>query len=209
MRAFLIACLLPITAAAADGYVRVPGGDIKTTLAYEDVRGPMRVPPFEMMTRLVTNAEFRAFVQRHPQWRRDRVPEVLAGPGYLAHWPGALQLTPSAQEAQPVTRVSWFAARAYCEAQGARLPAWQVPAGKVAQVWALPRAADGGDLPPIPLGVAQPAKPPGSTHFDLPASSEQLLSNVPRLAVSFEDRPAVADQTPTQFVFSGFCVKLW
>jgi sulfatase modifying factor 1 len=124
VRALLIACLLPITAAAAGGYVRVPGGDIKTTLAYEDVRGPVRVPPFEMMTRLVTNAEFRAFVQRHPQWRRDRVPEVLAGPGYLAHWPGTLQLTPSAQEAQPVTRVSWFAARAYCEAQGARLPAW-------------------------------------------------------------------------------------
>ena len=86
---------------------------------------------------------------------------------------------------------------------------WQVPAGKVAQVWALPRAADGSDLPPIPLGVAQPAKPPGSTHFELPASSEQLLSNVPRLAVSFEERPAVAGQTPAQFVFSGFCVKLW
>ena len=86
---------------------------------------------------------------------------------------------------------------------------WQVPAGKVAQVWALPRVADGSDLPPIPLGVAQPAKPPGSTHFELPASSEQLLSNVPRLAVSFEDRPAVAGQTPAQFVFSGFCVKLW
>lgn len=86
---------------------------------------------------------------------------------------------------------------------------WQVPAGKVAQVWALPRGADGSDLPPIPLGVAQPAKPPGSTHFELPASSEQLLSNVPRLAVSFEDRPAVAGQTPAQFIFSGFCVKLW
>jgi hypothetical protein len=84
-----------------------------------------------------------------------------------------------------------------------------VPAGKVAQVWALPRAADGSDLPPIPLGEAQQAKPPGSTHFKLPASSEQLLSNVPRLAVSFEDRPAVAGQTPAQFVFSGFCVKLW
>ena len=86
---------------------------------------------------------------------------------------------------------------------------WQVPAGKVAQVWALPRAADGSELPPIPLGVAQPARPPSSTTFELPASSEQLLSNVPRLAVSFEDRPAVPGQTPAAFVFSGFCVKLW
>jgi anti-sigma-K factor RskA len=86
---------------------------------------------------------------------------------------------------------------------------WQVPAGKVAQVWALPRAADGSDLPPIPLGVAEPAKPPGSTHFELPATSEQLLSNVPRLAVSFEDRPATSGQRPSVYVFSGFCVKLW
>jgi anti-sigma-K factor RskA len=86
---------------------------------------------------------------------------------------------------------------------------WQVPAGKVAQVWALPRDADGKDLPPVPLGVAAPATPPGSTQFELSASSERLLANVPRLAVSFEDRPAAPGQTPSTFVFSGFCVKLW
>jgi anti-sigma-K factor RskA len=86
---------------------------------------------------------------------------------------------------------------------------WQVPAGKVAQVWALPRDANGRDLPPVPLGVAAPATPPGSTHFELSATSDRLLANVPRLAVSFEDRPAVPGQTPSTFVFSGFCVKLW
>ena len=86
---------------------------------------------------------------------------------------------------------------------------WQVPAGKVAQVWALPRDADGRDLPPVPLGLATPATPPGSTHFELSASSERLLANVPRLAVSFEERPAAPGQTPAPFVFSGFCVKLW
>jgi anti-sigma-K factor RskA len=86
---------------------------------------------------------------------------------------------------------------------------WRVPAGKVAQVWALPRDRDGRDLPPLPLGVASPATPPGSTSFDMPASSEQLLANVPRLAVSFEDAPAAPGQAPSAFVFSGFCVKLW
>jgi anti-sigma-K factor RskA len=86
---------------------------------------------------------------------------------------------------------------------------WQVPAGKVAQVWALPRAADGSNLAPIPLGVATPANPPGSTTFKLPASSEQILSNVPRLAVSFEERPSTTGQAPSAYVFSGFCVKLW
>jgi anti-sigma-K factor RskA len=86
---------------------------------------------------------------------------------------------------------------------------WQVPPGKVAQVWALPRDAQGNDLPPLPLGTAQPATPPGSTHFELLASSEALLSNVPRLAVSFEDAPAKPGNKPSAFVFSGFCVKLW
>jgi sulfatase modifying factor 1 len=31
---------------------------------------------------------------------------------------------PGEQGAHPVTRISWFAAAAYCEAQGARLPQW-------------------------------------------------------------------------------------
>jgi anti-sigma-K factor RskA len=86
---------------------------------------------------------------------------------------------------------------------------WQVPAGKVAQVWALPRDRDGRELPPLPLGIARPASPPGSTTFEMAATSEQLLANVPRLAVSFEDAPAAPGQTPSAFVFSGFCVKLW
>jgi anti-sigma-K factor RskA len=89
------------------------------------------------------------------------------------------------------------------------LRSWQVPAGKVAQVWALPRDRDGKDLPPLPIGVATPATPPGSTHFELTAPSEKLLSNVTRLAVSFEDAPARPGQTPSTFAFSGFCVKLW
>jgi anti-sigma-K factor RskA len=86
---------------------------------------------------------------------------------------------------------------------------WQVPPGKVAQVWALPRDRTGAELPPTPLGIARPAVPPGSTSFELTATSEALLSNVPRLAVSLEDRPARAGDRPGGFVFSGFCVKLW
>lgn len=137
MRAILLlACLAPLAALAADpGYVRVPGGDFTTTLQYEDIRGASRVATFEMMARPVTNAEFRTFVQRYPQWRRDRVPGVFAGNGYLDHWQGSLQLSAGAQGSQPVTRVSWFAAKAYCDAQGARLPRWLE--------WEYAAAADG------------------------------------------------------------------
>lgn len=79
-----------------------------------------------------------------------------------------------------------------------------VPAGKVLQLWALP--AEGQ---PFPLGAAAPAAPPGSTRFTIGSATEQLLAKVPRLAASFEDRPATPGATPSEFVYSGFCVKLW
>jgi anti-sigma-K factor RskA len=78
------------------------------------------------------------------------------------------------------------------------------PAGKVIQVWALPREGA-----PFPLGVATAAPPPKSTTFEMSGSSEKLLAAVPRLAVSFEDAPAGAQTRPGEFVLAGFCVKLW
>jgi formylglycine-generating enzyme required for sulfatase activity len=80
------------------------------------------VKPFRLDRQPVTNAGFLAFVREHPAWRRDRVRAVLAEPGYLAHWADAERVGPIAGLAAPVVRVSWFAARAFCEARGARLP---------------------------------------------------------------------------------------
>lgn len=110
-------------AALAHEYVAVPGGSFTPTLRYEDVSGPVRVAPFRMMSRPVTNAEFLAFAKAQPAWRRDNVASVFAAAGYLAHWPAPARIDP-AQREQPLTRVSWFAASAYCAADGARLPRW-------------------------------------------------------------------------------------
>lgn len=75
------------------------------------------------------------------------------------------------------------------------------PAGTVLQLWALPR-----DGEPFPLGVV-PREGKGS--FEMRDSSEKLLSSVPRLAVSVEERPALAGQPPSGFILTGHCVKLW
>jgi len=72
----------------------------------------------------VTNAEFLAFVRAHPEWRRDRVARLFADTQYLSDWRTDTELGDAVLPNQPVTRVSWFAAKAYCEAQGARLPTW-------------------------------------------------------------------------------------
>jgi formylglycine-generating enzyme required for sulfatase activity len=101
----------------------VPAGTFETILPPAPGVTSATVPAFTMDRVPVTNADFARFVARHPQWRRDRVARVFADAGYLQHW--ASNIAPSAGTAnQPVTRVSWFAANAYCEAQGARLPTW-------------------------------------------------------------------------------------
>lgn len=115
-----LAAALP---AAAVEYVPIPAGSFRSALAYEDVPGKVDVGRFGLMERPVTNAEFLAFVRDHPQWRRDRVPRVMAEQRYLSHWEGPLEPGPG-NGARPVVQVSWFAADAYCRAHGARLPTW-------------------------------------------------------------------------------------
>jgi formylglycine-generating enzyme required for sulfatase activity len=118
--------LIPLAglAAGAADYVGLPGGNFRTALKYEDRKGDTRIAPFALMRKPVSNAEFLAFVQSHPQWRRDRVARVFAEPRYLSHWTGADALGAKALPQQPVVQVSWFAAQAYCESQGGRLPSW-------------------------------------------------------------------------------------
>jgi len=127
VRVLAAALLFVLPAAVVAGgaaWVKVPGGSFRSALKYEDGRAA-RIAPFALQKRPVTNAEFLAFVQSHPQWRRDRVPTLFADARYLAHWPTSTRLADAAQAAQPVVNVSWFAANAFCEAQGARLPTWR------------------------------------------------------------------------------------
>lgn len=51
------------------------------------------------------------------------MPTLFVDAGYLRHWPSA---TVAAEKdgTLPVVNVSWFAATAYCESIGARLPTW-------------------------------------------------------------------------------------
>ena len=77
-----------------------------------------------------------------------------------------------------------------------------VPAGQVAQLWALPK--DGAAAFAVGLLPAQ-----GSATITLPDVSEKLFFNVAQLAVSFEPAGATAVAPTGAFVASGHCVKLW
>lgn len=124
---------LGAAARAQPVYVAVPGATFRSVLPPDGRDAPAEVAPFALRRWPVSNAEFLRFVQGHPQWQRGQVPALLADEGYLSQWRGPLQVD-AAQLQQPVTRVSWFAARAYCADEQARLPRWAE--------WELVAAAD-------------------------------------------------------------------
>jgi len=80
------------------------------------------VAPFRLDVTPVTNGEFLAFVDRNPEWRRSQIKSLFVDAHYLRRWVDDLHLADEAARDEPVTNVSWFAGRAYCKAQGKRLP---------------------------------------------------------------------------------------
>jgi formylglycine-generating enzyme required for sulfatase activity len=133
------------TVCAADEPVMVDRGERPLVGAadYTPVLAPgpgkerVHVAAFRLDRRPVTNEQFLEFVRTHPQWRRDRAATLFVDSEYLSHWAAPDRLGESVRPQQPVTRVSWFAARAYCAAAGARLPRWSE--------WELAAAADEQD----------------------------------------------------------------
>jgi formylglycine-generating enzyme len=105
-------------------YRTIAGGTFSTLLPPDGKQAPVSVPGFAMRALPVTQAEFAQFVLQQPQWRRSRAASSsLADGQYLRQWPTDTEPDTS-QSVQPVTDVSWFAAAAYCESEGARLPTW-------------------------------------------------------------------------------------
>ena len=104
--------------------VELPGGEFRTVVPLEEGKDSVLVEPFAMDRMPVTNAEFLAFVKADSAWQKGNVPALFASSEYLQNWQSATSLGEAVLPQQPVTHVSWFAATAYCEAQGGRLPTW-------------------------------------------------------------------------------------
>lgn len=130
----LLVAGLAMQAQAGDpDYVRIDGSDKFSSVLPGAPQG-VAVHAYWLRRLPVSNGEFRAFLAAHPEWQKGRVPMLLADSDYLGHWQKADSFVAPLRAQQPVTRVSWFAAEAYCESEGARLPQWYE--------WELAAAAD-------------------------------------------------------------------
>ena len=77
----------------------------------------------------VTNAQYLAFLEANPQWYKRNFPRDLHDGSYLESWIG--RKYPRDRADHPVIYVSWFAAMAYAEWIGKRLPTiaeWEMAA---------------------------------------------------------------------------------
>jgi len=101
------------------GEVLVPAGTYIPFFRDEGETGEP-IGPLWVDKQAVSNQEFLAFVRSHPEWKKSQVKSIFADPSYLEHWKGDGQFAGELRN-RPVTNISWFAARKYCEAQGKRL----------------------------------------------------------------------------------------
>jgi len=93
-------------------------------------RNPFRPPAskdsvlvgaFRLRERAVTVAEFLEFVKRNREWSKSGIKPLFAESFYLASWKDDTH-PPGHRLADPVTEVSWYAAKSYCSSLGERLP---------------------------------------------------------------------------------------
>lgn len=114
---------LASAARAQPDRVLVPSGSFHSVMP--EVKGEaVPVDSFYLDITAVTNEKFAEFTDQNENWRPDEIPSVFTNEGYLKHWQeeGHKPDYERIGRERPVTNVSWFAANAYCQWSGGRLP---------------------------------------------------------------------------------------
>ena len=101
------------------------GGNDDDTLVDEQPVHPVFLEAFYIDKYLVTNAQYKTFVDANPQWGKPRglanlLPSRYHDDYYLHHWDK--NNYPVSETNHPVVHISWYAAMAYAQWVGKRLP---------------------------------------------------------------------------------------
>ncbi|ANW96634.1 hypothetical protein AXE80_10255 [Wenyingzhuangia fucanilytica] len=82
----------------------------------------VKVKDFEMDIYPVSNKDYKNFVKQYPKWQKSKAIKLFADEMYLTNWKNDVQIKDTELDNSPVTYVSWYAAKDYCECQNKRLP---------------------------------------------------------------------------------------
>lgn len=143
--------------------------DVPARLLQDEVpKHSVWVSDFYLDEHLVTNAQFKQFVDAHAEWQPGRPSPQLDNGNYLRHWRNSDAL--ASRSDHPVVNVNWYAAVAYCQSRGKRLPTeaeWEY-------------AARGGRIALFPWGdaLADPTHANfGASHIGTTTPAGQYRAN--------------------------------
>jgi formylglycine-generating enzyme len=120
----LLVCSVTSLSIVAAERLPIPAGEYRALFATPEQKAE-QLKSFWLDRLPVSNGQFAAFVANQPRWQRGRISALFADSRYLQSWSsdGHGHYSPRSEELQAaVTHVSWFAAKAYCQARGGRLP---------------------------------------------------------------------------------------
>lgn len=120
-----------VSSNAPPGMASLPGGAYLPLFRNDADPKEIEVKAFALDIYPVTNAQFLEFVRTNPRWMRSQAKRIFADANYLNHWAGDLEIGSATTTNAPVTRISWFAAKAYAAWAGKRLPTtaeWELAA---------------------------------------------------------------------------------
>ena len=109
-----------------EGMVFIPAGQFQMGSIDDEAQNDeqpvhtVHIDAFFMDEHEVTNLEYKEFLLENPRWQKSRIDKRFHSGSYLKHWSG--NNYPSGKANHPVTYVSWYAAMAYAEWAGKRLP---------------------------------------------------------------------------------------
>lgn len=88
--------------------------------AEETPRRRVRLYSFYLDKYEVTNADFKRFLDKNSAWRKNKIAAEFHNGKYLQHW--KVDDFPKEKANHPVVFVPWYAAIAFCQSLGKRLP---------------------------------------------------------------------------------------
>ena len=82
----------------------------------------VKVTSFLMDIYPISNSDYLEFLKNNPNWKRSKVKRLFSDGNYLINWAEDDNFGDTLLPNAPVTNVSWFAAKKYCECLEKRLP---------------------------------------------------------------------------------------